>query len=108
MPTKPSSHHNLPTPPQPVSPLRRRGVLPLKSVRIAAFGIISCSIFISVVICLLAIWELAASDTGWRALASLATISAGTVAFVIVNEIFGRSLGPNQPLQPDTPPAQDA
>ena len=77
---------------------RNQGVLPIRSVRVAAFVIVSASIFACVVICVLAVWEMAASDTGWRAVASLGIISGGAFAFCVVNELFGRSLGAGRPL----------
>lgn len=77
-----------------------RGVLPYRVIRVVAFAVISTAIFVCSFIALLAVWDFADRDTAWRALASLAIIAGAMVAFVVVNEVFGRSLGPNQPLQP--------
>ena len=78
-----------------------RGVLPFRAVRVLAFGVISLAIFACAFVGILAVWDFAAQDNAWRALATLGIIAAAMVAFVVVNEVFGASLGNGRPLQPD-------
>lgn len=75
----------------PPGPLKR-GVLNAAYVRIAAFAVISLSIMVCAVVCLLAVWDYADRNTAWKALVSLGIIAAAMAAFVVVNESFGASL----------------
>ncbi|MEO1236521.1 MAG: hypothetical protein AAFX76_07010 [Planctomycetota bacterium] len=70
---------------------KRRGVLPTRSVRVAAFGIISLSIFACGAVCLLAVWGATAEGVPWRALASLGIVAGTMGAFAFVNELFGEA-----------------
>jgi hypothetical protein len=74
-------------------------VLPYRIIRVFAFARISIAIFACSFVALLAVWDFADPDTAWRALASLAIIAGAMLAFVVVNEAFGSSLGPNRPMQ---------
>ena len=65
---------------------RRRGVLPRRRVRVAAFAVIAAAIFACGVLCLLAVWDFAKSGTAWRALASLGVVAGTMGAFSVVNE----------------------
>ena len=79
-----------PPPPKPSPPARpRRGVLPRAAVRTAAFAIISLSIFLCGVLCLLAVWDFTTGDVSWRAVTSLGIVAAMMGMFVFVNELFG-------------------
>ncbi|MEM7625795.1 MAG: hypothetical protein AAF333_09210 [Planctomycetota bacterium] len=68
---------------------RRKGVLPKKAVRTAAFGIISLSIFACGALCLLAVWDYANEGVPWRAISSLGIVAGTMGAFAVVNELFG-------------------
>ncbi len=70
-------------------PIRSRGVLPAKFVRLVAFGVISSCIFACTAVCLLAVWDYADHDVAWRSLVSMGIITAAMGAFVVVNELFG-------------------
>ncbi|MEM1444972.1 MAG: hypothetical protein AAGF84_02880 [Planctomycetota bacterium] len=73
----------------------RKGVLPKHLVRRATFAVISITIFITGAMCLLAVWDRMATDTPWRALASLGIIAGTMTAFAVVNEVCGE---PSEPL----------
>ena len=70
---------------------RRLGVLPIKAVRTAAFGIISLSIFACGGLCLLAVWDATSAGVPWRAVTSLGSVAATMGAFAFVNELFGEA-----------------
>lgn len=88
----PDSDRPTETAPPARSKPKRRGILPVRLVRIAAFAVISLAIFACAVLCLLAVWDFATTDTAWRAFASLGIIAGAMIAFVFVNEAFGASL----------------
>lgn len=71
--------------------IRRLGVLPIKAVRTAAFGIISLSIFACGGLCLLAVWDATSPGVPWRAVTSLGIVAATMGAFAFVNELFGEA-----------------
>ncbi len=70
---------------------RRKGVLPKRAVRTAAFGVISLTIFACGALCLLAVWDYTTSGVPWRALASLGIIAGTMGAFAVVNGLFGEA-----------------
>lgn len=83
-------------------PSKRVGVLSIRNVRMTAFIVITVTLFICTVLCLFAVWDLAARDTAWRAFASLGIIIAAMMTFVFVNETFGQALAElpaEQPVQ---------
>lgn len=67
----------------------RRGFLNPKLVRGMSFWITSLCILVAVVACLLAIWQFTGTDVLWRTVATCAVIGGGTVAFSLVNALFG-------------------
>jgi len=74
---------------QPASRAVRKGVLPRHAVRMTSFAVISLTIFASGVLCLMAVWDFAAGDVAWRALASLGILAGTMAAFTVCNEVFG-------------------
>ena len=68
-----------------------KGFFSPKVVRTAAFTIISVCIVVSVVMCILAIWDFANEDALWRMVASCVVVGGGTALFAIVNVVFGGS-----------------
>ena len=58
-------------------------------VRTMSFAIISVCIVVSVVMCILAIWDFANKDTLWRMVASCVVVAGGTALFAIANILFG-------------------
>jgi hypothetical protein len=69
---------------------RRSGYLNSEIVKAVAFWITAICIFVAVAASLLAIWEFTGTDVLWRTVASCVVIAGGTVAFTIVNGVFGR------------------
>ena len=80
-------------PPVPPSRTRgqRRGFLAPDKVRAVAFYMIALCVIISIVACILAIWDFAQQDTLWRTVATCVVIAAGCAVFTVVNVIFGPS-----------------
>ena len=66
-----------------------RGVINPKMVRKTCFSIISVSLLVCTVLCILAIWEFTESDAVWRAIATFAVIAGASGIFAVVNEKFG-------------------
>jgi hypothetical protein len=75
-------------PPSERRPLRR-GFLNPQLVRGVSFWTTSMCILVAVVACLLAIWQFTGTDVLWRTVATCAVIGGGTVAFSLVNALFG-------------------
>ncbi len=74
----------------PVSPVKHRtGFLDYKKVRAFTFYVISACIILSVVVCILAIWDFAKTHVFWRMMATFAVIALGSAVFAFVNGIFG-------------------
>jgi hypothetical protein len=76
-------------PTAPVKPSRARGFLNPGLVRAFSFWITSLCVLIAVVASLLAIWQFSGTDVLWRTVASCAVIGGGTLAFSLVNGLFG-------------------
>ena len=77
--------------PMPKAKKKSRGFFSPKVVRAVAFTIISICIVLSVVMCILAIWDFANNDTLWRLVTSCVVVAGGTALFAIVNVVFGVS-----------------
>ena len=67
----------------------KRGYLNPQIVKGFAFFVITICIVISVVACLLAIWEFAKPDVLWRTVATCVVVAAGVAIFTVVNTAFG-------------------
>lgn len=70
----------------------KRGFLSPRLVRSVSFWITSLCVLIAVVACLLAIWKFTGTDALWRTVATCAVIGGGTVAFYLINTLFGYPL----------------
>jgi uncharacterized membrane protein YqjE len=68
---------------------KRRGVINPGFVRWIAFIVITVSLVVCTVLCILAIWEFAKSDAVWRAIATFIVVSVATAIFAFVNEKLG-------------------
>ena len=68
---------------------RNVGFLSVKIVRAITFYIISACIILSVIMCILAIWDYAKTDVFWRMMATFGVIAVGSAVFAFVNGIFG-------------------
>lgn len=66
-----------------------RGVVSPTLVRVIAFSVITFSLVICTVLCILAIWEFTKSDAVWRAIATFIVVSVATAIFTFVNEKLG-------------------
>jgi len=76
-------------PPLQSQPKRRRGYINAETVRAISFGVITLCIIISVIACIMAIWEFAQSDVLWRTVATCIVISGGMMAFAVINGLYG-------------------
>ena len=68
---------------------RNVGFLNASVVRAITFYIISACIILSVIMCILAIWDYAKTDVFWRMMATFGVIAVGSAVFAFVNGIFG-------------------
>ena len=66
-----------------------KGYLNPKIVRAVTFYIITICIILSVIVCILAIWEFAEKDVFWRMVSTFAVIAMGSALFALINNIFG-------------------
>ena len=73
--------------PAPAKP--SRGYLRPRIVRGFAFFVITLCIVVSVVACVLAIWEFADTNILWRTVATCVVVAAGVAIFAIANIAFG-------------------
>ena len=58
-------------------------------VRALSFWMTTMCVLVAVVASLLAIWEFTGTDVLWRTVATCAVIGGGTMAFSLVNGLFG-------------------
>jgi len=66
-----------------------KGVINPRLVRNIAFTIITISLVVCTVLCILAIWKFTESDAVWRAIATFIVVSVATGIFTFVNERLG-------------------
>lgn len=66
-----------------------RGVVNPQAVRWIAFSVITVSLVVCTVLCILAIWKFTESDAVWRAIATFIVVSIATAIFTFVNEKLG-------------------
>jgi uncharacterized membrane protein YqjE len=70
-------------------PREPKGVINPKFVRNIAFSVITFSLVVCTVLCILAIWQFTESDAVWRAVATFMVVSVATGIFTFVNEKLG-------------------
>lgn len=75
--------------PKQVGKKELKGVVRPQLVRGIAFVVITFSLVICTVLCILAIWEFTASDAVWRAIATFIVVSVAVAIFTFVNEKLG-------------------
>lgn len=68
---------------------KMRGVINPTLVRGIAFVVITTSLVVCTVLCILAIWQFTESDAVWRAIATFVVVSVATGVFTFVNERLG-------------------
>lgn len=66
-----------------------KGVINPALVRGIAFVVITLSLVVCTVLCILAIWQFTESDAVWRAIATFIVVSVATGVFTFVNERLG-------------------
>ena len=66
-----------------------RGVVNPRIVRVVSFAIITFSLVVCTMLCILAIWEFTKSDAVYRAIATFIVVSIATAIFTVVNEKLG-------------------
>jgi hypothetical protein len=67
----------------------KKGFLNPRIVRAITFYIITTCVILSVIVCILAIWDFARTDVFWRMIATFSVIGVGSAVFAFVNNIFG-------------------
>lgn len=65
------------------------GYINPRIVKAVAFIIITLCLVISVVACILAIWQFADADVLWRTVATCCVVAGGAAVFAVVNRVFG-------------------
>ena len=68
---------------------KARGVVNPTLVRWIAFIVITVSLVVCTVLCILAIWQFTESGAVWRAIATFIVVSTATAIFTFVNEKLG-------------------
>ena len=68
---------------------KTRGVVNPQAVRWIAFIVITVSLVVCTVLCILAIWSFTESETVWRAIATFIVVSVATAIFTVMNEKLG-------------------
>ena len=68
---------------------RGKGFLNPRIVKSTTFYIITTCITLSVIVCILAIWDFAKKDVFWRMVATFSVIAMGSALFALINNIFG-------------------
>jgi hypothetical protein len=66
-----------------------KGYLNPRVVRALTFYVITACIILSVIACILAIWDYADKDVFWRMVSTFAVIASGSALFALINNIFG-------------------
>ncbi len=68
---------------------RDRGIVSPTIVRWIAFVVITVSLVVCTVLCILAIWQFTESDAVYRAIGTFIVVSVATAIFTVVNEKLG-------------------
>ena len=66
-----------------------KGVINPRLLRNIAFGVITFSLVVCTVLCILAIWQFTQSDAVWRAIATFVVVSVAIGILTFVNEKLG-------------------
>jgi hypothetical protein len=94
---------------QPFVPRNQRrrqgpGVLSSRRVRLASFFAVGAGLFLTAVICVLAIWEYTSTDAAWRSIATLGVIASTLFLFTSLNEWSGLRIRETKPSDSPAPP----
>jgi hypothetical protein len=72
------------------SPLpKKRGFINQRIVQVLSFTVLVICIIISVIACILAIWDFTKTDALWRTIATCVVVSGGMMAFGVINSLYG-------------------
>ena len=77
------------SPQTPKIPPANKGVINPRLLRNIAFGVITFSLVVCTVLCILAIWQFTQSDAVWRAIATFVVVSVAIGILTFVNEKLG-------------------
>ena len=77
------------TPPLPPQLPKKRGLINQRIVQVVSFTVLVICILISVIACILAIWDFTKTDALWRTVATCIVVSGGMMAFGVTNILFG-------------------
>lgn len=75
--------------PPPIPSMSSRGMLNPRKVKMLSFVTITFCIIISVIACILAIWDFTKKDTLYRTVATCVVIAGGMMAFGVINSLYG-------------------
>jgi uncharacterized membrane protein YqjE len=70
-------------------PRENKGVINPRLLRNIAFAVITFSLVVCTVLCILAIWQFTQSDAVWRAIATFVVVSVAIGILTFVNEKLG-------------------
>ena len=70
---------------------KHRGYIHERKVRAIAFYIISLCVIVSILACILAIWDFVTNIILWKIVATCLVVASGCVLFTLVNLMFGTS-----------------
>ena len=76
-------------PPLPAAPPKKRGFINQRIVQAVSFAVLVICIIISVMACILAIWDFTKTDALWRTVATCIVVSGGMMAFGVINVLYG-------------------
>lgn len=68
---------------------KKKGFFNPKSVKTFSFYTITLCVVASVLVSILAIWDVAKTDIFWRMISTFAVIAVGSAVFSFVNNVFG-------------------
>jgi hypothetical protein len=66
-----------------------KGYLNPRVVKAITFYTIATCLILSVIVCILAIWNYAKTDILWRMISTFAVIAVGSAIFAFINGVFG-------------------
>lgn len=75
--------------------LEKKGFFNPRTVKTIAFILISLCLVGSIIVCIMAIWDYADSDTLWRMVATMGVIGLGSAVFTYINRVFGEDGNPS-------------
>ena len=68
---------------------RPKGLINPTKIKTVSFVVVTSCMIISVISCILAIWDFTKQDTLWRTVATSIVIAGGMMTFGIINTLYG-------------------